>query len=117
MTDCLDVFDKNKMSKFFISGIGLIDETSFFDGYFNFGLAHGIVGSLIALSEAFSKKILISDLQNSINVLRDSYKKFEKNINEILIWPTKFSKEVFLKKKILVRLNLIITYQVGVMVI
>lgn len=96
LTKNLDNVDENKLSKFLISGIGLIGERELPNGYFDFGLAHGIIGPLIVLSEAFSKKVSIANLDYSINILKSFYKKYERNNNGILYWPTRLSKENFL---------------------
>lgn len=73
------------------------------DGHINFGLAHGIIGPLVALSEAKKCGYEFKNLEKSIHKLKKLYETFEKN-NYTLKYPThlsynSFKNNIFLEKE------------------
>jgi lanthionine synthetase C-like protein len=65
------------------------------DGHINFGLAHGIVGPLVALTKVKSRGDNIPDLDNAIYKLKKLYEEFEKK-DTVLKYPTQLSYNSYL---------------------
>lgn len=57
------------------------------DGHLNLGLAHGILGPLIALAKAKMLHYEVEGLDNAIHKLLEIYRKFEKEENGVLKYP------------------------------
>ncbi|NLY46782.1 MAG: lanthionine synthetase C family protein, partial [Tissierella sp.] len=70
------------------------------NGNINFGLAHGMIGPLIALTKACNKGVMVEGMEYAINRLFELYDKFKiyKN-NNIAAWPTQLSFEDYIKGK------------------
>lgn len=64
------------------------------DGHINFGLSHGIIGPLVALSEAYKDGYKFKNLEVAIHKLKKLYEKFEKK-DYILKYPTQLSYNSF----------------------
>lgn len=66
-------------------------------GSINFGLAHGILGPLLALSKAFSKGIVIDGQKNAISKIFSLYEKFQITDKEkVPVWPKLITQEEYL---------------------
>lgn len=76
------------------------EKERFPDGHINFGLAHGMMGTLIALTKAYENGFKTSNVKNSIIKILDIYKIYEiKCDNGILIYPTQLSFSEFINKR------------------
>jgi hypothetical protein len=70
------------------------------NGHVNFGLSHGVLGPLVALSKAHSKGYSSERLTDAINKLFQLYVDFEFEQEDILFWPGQLSYEDFVDKRI-----------------
>lgn len=58
-------------------------------GFIDFGVAHGIMGPLIALSKAREDGIVVSECDRAIEILLEQYNKFVMTDDGVLKYPTK----------------------------
>lgn len=71
-------------------------QKEFKNGNINFGLAHGMLGPLIAMSKAYKKGFRVQGLLDGINKIYHLYKKFQiRNKNNIPYWPGPMSVEEY----------------------
>lgn len=73
------------------------EKLEFPNGNINFGLAHGMIGPLIALTKAYSKEIKVKGMEYAINTLFELYDKFKIYNGNIAAWPTQLSLEDYIK--------------------
>lgn len=66
------------------------------DGHINFGMAHGIMGPLLALAKAYSMKFRNKGLKVTIVNLIGLYEKFSDKTNGVLKYPRRLSIEDYL---------------------
>lgn len=76
----------------------LDEKETFPDGNFNFGISHGMLGPLIALSKAYSLGYSLIGLNKAIDELFSIYEVFKKYSDGIPIWPTQLSYEDYINK-------------------
>lgn len=76
----------------------LDEKETFPDGNFNFGISHGMLGPLIALSKAYNLGYSILGIQNAIDELFSIYGIFKKYNKGIPIWPTQLQYKDFINK-------------------
>ena len=57
-------------------------------GSIDFGLSHGMMGPLMVMAEAYSKKIVVEGLKEAICQLIDLYMRFKKDIQGVYHWPS-----------------------------
>lgn len=57
-------------------------------GSIDFGLSHGMMGPLMVMAEAYSKKIVVEGQREAICKLVDLYMIFKKDINGVFHWPS-----------------------------
>lgn len=67
------------------------------DGVYDFGIAHGIVGPLLALDKAKSKGITIAESERAIKKIWEMYETFTTIENGIALWPGKLDYHDYLK--------------------
>ncbi|MBU5438429.1 hypothetical protein KQI42_10440 [Tissierella sp. MSJ-40] len=72
------------------------EKEEFPNGNFNFGISHGMIGPLIALSKAFSLGYKVDGLKESIVELFGLYEKFKVYKDNIALWPSQLSLEEYL---------------------
>lgn len=66
----------------------ILDQDEFKDGSINFGLAHGMLGPLIALAKAYAKGFILDGLQEGIEKIFHLYETFQSvNENHVPLWP------------------------------
>lgn len=75
------------------------EKINFPNGNFNFGVAHGMMGALIALSKIYSFGCCIQGIKDAIEILLQLYDQYEESINGISVWPTQLSFEDYEKGK------------------
>ena len=69
-------------------------------GSINFGLAHGILGPLLALAKAYSKGYIVDGQKNAIEKIYNLYETFKIVDNEnISVWPEIITPEEYLEGK------------------
>lgn len=90
------------------------EKRKFPNGNFNFGMAHGMIGPLVALSSAYYRGHNRPHLLASIKKLFEFYKDFSVEIEENIYWPGQLPYEDL--KKILLVMNPFIMHLVGVTV-
>ncbi|QXM06243.1 lanthionine synthetase C family protein [Crassaminicella indica] len=73
------------------------EQLEFPNGNINFGLSHGMLGPLVALTKAHNKEIRVEGIENAISTLFDIYDQFKVYRNDIAAWPTQLSFENFIK--------------------
>ncbi len=74
------------------------EKKKFPNGNFNFGMAHGMVGPLVALSRVYRKGYNSAELLNAIEVLFEFYRTFSVEVGENTYWPGQLSYEDFKKQ-------------------
>ncbi|WMM25772.1 lanthionine synthetase LanC family protein [Tissierella sp. MB52-C2] len=72
------------------------EKERFTNGNFNFGISHGIMGPLVALSKAFSLGYKVDGLKESIVELAELYERFKVYKDNISLWPSQLSFEQYL---------------------
>ncbi|MEA4820622.1 MAG: lanthionine synthetase LanC family protein [Erysipelotrichales bacterium] len=75
------------------------EKEGFTNGNLNFGLSHGMLGPLIALSKSFKLGCVIDGLEESIGELFILYEKFKAYKDKIPFWPGQLSLEEYLVGK------------------
>lgn len=75
------------------------DRLNYPSGYINLGLAHGIAGPLVVLSESYGKGIIVDGHLEAIDRIVEIYKKFAYQINGSTYWPNFLSPELYLNGK------------------
>lgn len=73
------------------------EKVEFPNGNINFGLSHGMLGPLVALTKAYRKGIKVEGIESAINELFDIYDKFKIYHEGIAAWPTQLSFESYIK--------------------
>ena len=76
------------------------EKKSFPNGNFNFGMAHGIMGPLVALSKAYKFGYKLNELKDAIDTYFEMYEEFVVLENDIAYWPGQISYEEYLNKTI-----------------
>ncbi|WP_133965283.1 lanthionine synthetase LanC family protein [Eubacterium limosum] len=72
----------------------------FVDGNLNFGVAHGIISILVALTKVETIGLMSKQTEESIKILKSYYYEFRRmNSDKILVWPEQLSYSDFIKKK------------------
>lgn len=72
------------------------DQEAFKDGSINLGLAHGMLGPLIALSKAYAKGLVVEGLTDGIEKLYRLYETYQyENEANIPYWPDKITVEEY----------------------
>lgn len=77
-----------------------IEKKEFPNGNFNFGMSHGMVAPLTALSKAYARGYNDIEVKDAIVRLKKFYDEFRIEENGIWYWPSQLSYESFLKKKV-----------------
>jgi hypothetical protein len=72
------------------------EKERFPNGNFNFGISHGMMGPLVALSKAFSLGYKVDGLKESIVELAELYERFKVYKGNISLWPSQLSFEQYL---------------------
>lgn len=72
-----------------------IDRESFQDGSINFGLAHGMLGPLIALAKAHAKGFAVDGLKEGIERLYHLYETYQSKKGIVPYWPGKITVEEY----------------------
>jgi len=72
------------------------DKINYPSGYINLGLAHGIAGPLVVMSEAYKKGIIVEGHLEAIHSIVGEYKKFAYHLNGSTYWPNLLSPEQYL---------------------
>lgn len=72
------------------------EKERFIDGNLNFGISHGMMGPLIALSKAFSLGYKVDGLKESIVELTELYERFKVYKDNIALWPSQLPFEQYL---------------------
>ena len=72
------------------------EKERFIDGNLNFGISHGMMGPLIALSKAFSLGYKVDGLKESILELTELYYRFKVYKDNIALWPSQLPFEQYL---------------------
>lgn len=67
------------------------------NGNINFGLSHGMIGPLIALSKAYKLGIVVDDLKESIETIANIYEKYKCVKDGIPLWPAQLPLEEYLE--------------------
>lgn len=75
------------------------EKENFPDGNFNFGISHGMMGPLVALSKAFNHGYKVVGLQEAIIELTKIYEKFKFYKDSIPLWPSQLPFEQYLRGK------------------
>lgn len=74
-----------------------IDRENFRQGNLNFGMAHGILGPLLVLSEAYKKKIIVEGQIEAMKKILEVYMKFKiLGIDGVYNWPSQLRIEDFI---------------------
>ncbi len=74
-----------------------IDCENFSNGNLNFGMAHGILGPLLVLSEAYKKRIIVEGQTEAIKKILDVYMRFKiLGIDGVYNWPSQLRIEDFI---------------------
>ncbi|MBU5483725.1 lanthionine synthetase C family protein [Clostridium sp. MSJ-11] len=73
------------------------EKLEFPNGNINFGLSHGMLGPLLALTKAHSKGMEVEGIESAINELFGIYDQFKIYHNDIAAWPTQLSFESYIK--------------------
>lgn len=74
------------------------DQEDYKDGSINLGLAHGMLGPLIALAKAHSRGFSVDGLRDGIEKIYLLYETFKSvNEDEIPLWPGKLTVEEYVK--------------------
>ncbi len=77
------------------------EKTTFPNGNFNFGVAHGLIGMGIALSKAYSKNIIVDGQAEAIKGILDIYAKYgTPNAERIYLWPGQLKYEDFISDNV-----------------
>ena len=71
------------------------EKIAFPNGNFNFGMSHGLISPLVALSKAYAVGQRNEGLVDAINILSNVYKKFKIKKNNSVYWPAQLSFESF----------------------
>lgn len=79
------------------------DRLNYPSGYINLGLAHGIAGPLVVLSEAYQKGVVVDGHLEAISRIVKIYRTFAYQINGSTYWPDFLSPEHYLKGQRLIR--------------
>lgn len=74
------------------------EKLKFPQGNINFGLSHGIMGPLIALSKAYEKGINLKGLEKSIIKLFQLYEDYKIYCNNVPFWPSRLPLNEFINK-------------------
>ena len=72
------------------------EKERFPNGNFNFGISHGMMGPLVALSKAYSLGYNVDGLKESIGELAEIYERFKVYKDNIPLWPSQLSLEQYL---------------------
>ena len=76
------------------------DQGDYKDGNINFGLAHGMLGPLIALAKAYSKGICVNGMEDAIQKIYNLYECFQvKNEFDISYWPALITVDEYWNKR------------------
>lgn len=77
------------------------EKTTFPNGNFNFGVAHGLIGIGIALSKACSKSMIVDGQAEAIKGILDIYVKYgTPNAEGIYLWPGQLRYEDFISDNV-----------------
>lgn len=94
-----NVKEEHSIPKWHIKSENLImqrDRDAYPTGYLNFGLAHGIAGPLVILSESYKKGIIVDGLLEAINNIINEYKKLVYKIDGKTYWTGLLCPEYYL---------------------
>lgn len=92
----MHLYHRKKIINFYIDqdSIKRLEEKQLFlKGYINFGMAHGMMGPLLALAKAYQYEFLNGKVKNAIWNILTVYNTFERKINCKLFWPRQLSLE------------------------
>ncbi|MBM7870400.1 hypothetical protein JOC70_001885 [Clostridium pascui] len=73
------------------------EKLEFPNGNINFGLSHGMLGPLVALTKAYSKGIEVEGIESAINELFGIYDQFKIYHGNVATWPTQLSFDSYIK--------------------
>lgn len=73
------------------------EKIKFPDGNFNFGISHGMMGPLIALSKAYYKNYKTPGLINAIREILKIYNQFKSYQHSIPVWPTQLAYDDYIR--------------------
>ncbi len=70
------------------------------NGIYNFGMSHGIIAPMLALSKVHAKGFRKEGVEQAINVIYQFYKDFEISTDDSVYWPAQLSYEDYLKNTV-----------------
>lgn len=70
------------------------------NGIYNFGMSHGIIAPMLALSKAYTKGFRSGDVKQSVDIIYKLYKDFESNTEDSVYWPAQLSYDDYLKNTV-----------------
>ena len=68
------------------------------NGIYNFGMSHGIIAPMLALSKAYAKGFKSNEIKKTVNIIYKLYKDFEINTEDSVYWPAQLSYDDYPKK-------------------
>ncbi|UDN58935.1 MULTISPECIES: lanthionine synthetase LanC family protein [unclassified Clostridioides] len=102
----LSLYD-NEFINYFISKFDSLtnlekENSKFKNGSLNFGLSHGIIAPLVAISKAYSLGFIVSEIEDSIKTIYSLYNNehFKIKKNGLEFWPSQISMDEYLNKTV-----------------
>lgn len=75
------------------------EKITFPNGNLNFGISHGMLGPLIALTKAYKKGFKEKNVENAIHKLFSLYEEFRRYDKQVPVWPTQLKYEDYISKR------------------
>ncbi len=70
------------------------------NGIYNFGMSHGIVAPMLALSKAYAKGFESESVKQAVDIIYKFYKDFEIDTGDTIYWPAQLSYDDYIENTV-----------------